>query len=155
MIISPISIKRPKMEHNQHPSQDQSHNQHNIHSHNEHQNHKRKDKDHFKSALVAVSLAIFISLIGFMSEQNNITGFATSTSYNSNAATQINVKEYNDVKSLEVLAPGNYYIDANGFVYWMDDDVTPAVAKVKYLSDDQKNRKIYIDDLGNVGYLIN
>ena len=144
------------MEHNQHHSQEDLNNQHNTHSHNEHQpNHKHKDKDHFKSALVAVALVIFISLIGLMSEQNNITGFATSTHYNADAAIQINVKEYNDVKSLEVLAPGNYYIDANGFVYWMDDDVTPAVAKVKYLSDDQKNRKIYIDDRGNVGYLIN
>lgn len=117
-------------------------------------NHKHKDKDHFKSALVAVSLVIFISLIGLMSGQNNITGFATSTSYNSDAATQTNVKEYNNVKSLEVLAPGNYYIDANGFVYWMDDEVTPAVAKVTYVRDEQKNRKIYIDDQGNVGYLI-
>ena len=126
----------------------------NAETHSRH-NHNHKDKDHFKSALVAVALAIFISLIGLMSEQNNITGFVTSTSYDSNAATQINVKEYNDVKSLEVLAPGNYYIDASGFVYWMDDDVTPAVAKVKSLSDDQKNRKIYIDDQGNVGYLIN
>ena len=144
------------MEHNQHHSQEQSNNQHNTHSHDEHQsNHKRKDKDHFKSALVAVSLAIFISLIGFMSEQNNITGFVTGTPYNSNAATQINVKEYNDVKSLETLSPGNYYIDGNGFVYWMDDDSTPAVAKVKTLTDDQRNRKIYIDDQGNVGYLIN
>ena len=144
------------MEHSQHHSQEHSHDQHNNYSHNEHQsNRKHKDKDHFKSALVVVALAIFISLIGLMSGQNNLTGFATSTTYNSNAATQTDVKEYNDVKSLEVLAPGNYYIDANGFVYWMDDDATPAVAKVKSLSDDQKNRKIYIDDRGNVGYLIN
>ena len=142
------------MGHNQHHSQEQSNNQHNTHPNVEHHNHKHKDKDHFKSALVAVALVIFISLIGLMSGQNNITGFATSTSYNADAATQTNVKEYTDVKSLEVLAPGNYYIDAKGFVYWMDDEVTPAVAKVKSLTDDQKNRKIYIDDQGHVGYLI-
>lgn len=141
------------MEHKQHHSQDPPHNQQNN-SHNEHHGHNHKDKDHFKSALVAVALVIFISLIGLMSGQNNLTGFATSTSYNAGAATQTNVREYNDVKSLEVLAPGNYYIDANGFVYWMDDEVTPAVAKVRSLTDDQKNRKIYIDDRGNVGYLI-
>ncbi|HLC61071.1 MAG TPA: hypothetical protein VJJ52_06610 [Candidatus Nanoarchaeia archaeon] len=144
------------MEHKQHHSQIYSHDQHNNYSHNEHQsNNKPKQKDHFKSALVVVALAIFISLIGLMSGQNNLTGFATSTSYNSDAATQTDVKEYNDVKSLEVLAPGNYYIDANGFIYWMDDDSTPAVAKVKSLTDDQKNRKIYIDDNGNVGYILN
>lgn len=116
--------------------------------------HNHKDKDHFKSALVAVALVIFISLIGLMSGQNNITGFATSTSYNADAATQTNVKEYKNVNSLQVLAPGNYYIDSQGYVYWMDDEVTPAVAKVTYVRDEQKNRKIYIDDQGNVGYLI-
>ena len=143
------------MEHNQnHP------NLHHKPLHSDNRNtetrihHNHKEKDHFKSALVAVALAIFISLIGLMSGQNNITGFATSTSYNADAATQTNVKEYNDVKSLEVLAPGNYYIDGQGYVYWMDDEVTPAVAKVRSLTDDQKNRKIYIDDQGNVGYLI-
>ena len=143
------------MEHNRHHSQEQPNNQHNTHPNSEHHNHKHREKDHFKSALVAVALVTFISLIGLMSGQNNLTGFATSTSYNADAATQINVKEYNNVKSLGVLNPGNYYIDANGFVYWMDDDSTPAVAKVKTLTDDQRNRKIYIDDQGNVGYIIN
>src|SRR3989338_10874538 len=108
------------MEHNHHHSQEQSNNQHNTHPNSEHHNHKHKDKDHFKSALLAVSLAILISLIGLMSGQNNLTGFATSTPYNEDAAIQINVKEYDNVKSLGVIAPGNYYIDANGFVYWMD-----------------------------------
>lgn len=143
------------MERKQHHSQKHLPNQHNFHNEHHNQGSKHKDKDHFKSALVAVAIVIFISLIGLMSGQNNITGFATGTSYNSNAATQTDVKEYENVESLGVLAPGNYYIDANGIVYWMDDEVTPAVAKVKSLTDDQKNRKIYIDDWGNVGYLIN
>lgn len=145
------------MEHKQHHSRDHSHNQHDAHSYNEHHNksnNKHKDKDHFRYALVVIFLAIFVSLIGFMGEDNKITGFATSTAYSANAATQTNVKEFNDVKSFEALAPGNYYIDGKGFVYWMDDDSTPAVAKVRSLSDDQRNRKIYIDDRGNVGYLI-
>ena len=142
------------MEHNKHHSQEQPNNQHNTHPNVEHHNHKHKDKDHFKSALVAVALVTFISLIGLMSGQNNLTGFVTSTPYSADAATQTNVREYQNVNSLQVLAPGNYYIDSNGFVYWMDDDSSPAVAKVTNLRDEQKNRKIYIDDQGNVGYLI-
>ena len=122
-----------------------------------HQHHKtHKQKDHFNVALVVIFLAIFVSLISFMSENNKLTGFVVNANYkNADAATQTNVKEYNDVKSLGVLSPGNYYIDNQGYVYWMDDDSTPAVAKVKYLNDDQKNRKIYIDNEGNIGYLIN
>ncbi|HLC62598.1 MAG TPA: hypothetical protein VJI52_06285 [Candidatus Nanoarchaeia archaeon] len=142
------------MEHKHYHSQEQPNNQHNTYPNIEHHNHKHKEKDHFKSALVAVALVTFISLIGLMSGQNNLTGFVTSTSYNADAATQTNVREYQNVNSLQVLAPGNYYIDSQGYVYWMDDEVTPAVAKVTYVRDEQKNRKIYIDDQGNVGYLI-
>ena len=113
-----------------------------------------KHKDHFNAALVVIFLAIFVSLIGFISEDNKITGFAASTSYNKDAAAQANLKEFNDVKSLETLAPGNYFIDGNGIVYWTDDSSRPSIAKVKFADENQKNRQIYIDDEGKVGYSI-
>ena len=144
------------MEHHQdHHEHKESHSD--THQNKEwHEHHKsHKQKDHFNTALVVTFLAIFISLIGFMSANNSTTGFVVSTHYNNqDAATQTNVKVLNNVKSLETLSPGNYYIDGQGYVYWMDDDSTPAVAKVNYIRDEQKNRRIYIDNNGNVGYLI-
>ena len=143
------------MEHKQdHHEHKESHSD--THQNAESNHHKtHKQKDHFNTALVVTFLAIFVSLIGFMSANNSTTGFVVSTHYNNtDAATQTNVKVFDNVKSLETLSPGNYYIDGQGYVYWMDDDSTPAVAKVTYIRDEQKNRRIYIDNNGNVGYLI-
>ena len=53
-----------------------------------------------------------------------------------------------------MLAAGNYYIDENGIVYWTDDSSSPAIAKVNSIDESQKNRPIYIDNNGNVGYSI-
>ena len=146
------------MEHHQNHS-NQHHNMTHSDSHQNkewHKHHKpHKQKDHFNTALVVIFLAIFISLIGFMSANNSTTGFVVNTNYNNaDVATQTNVKIFDNVESLETLSPGNYYIDGQGYVYWMDDDSTPAVAKVNYIRDEQKNRRIYIDNQGNVGYLI-
>lgn len=161
-ILNQYVLKRAKMDHNQH--QGHQHTQHNDHSQSHsdnHQNkewhwhHKPKQKDHFNAALMVIFLAIFISLIGFMSANDAPTGFVVSEeAINSDAATQTSVKVFENIKGLEALAPGNYYIDGQGYVYWMDDDSTPAVAKVTYIRDEYKYKRIYIDNNGNVGYLI-
>ncbi len=113
--------------------------------------------EHFNFALIVIFLSIFITLFAFISEENKITGFATGTTFeNSNYGTiaQSNLREFNDVKSLGSLAAGNYYIDSDGIVYWTDDESNPAIAKVKFVDEIQKNRKIYIDNNGNIGYLL-
>jgi len=113
---------------------------------------KNKRGESFDTALIIISLSIAISLIAFISEGNKITGFVTSDS--SYFVINPSLIEFNDVDSLGTLAAGNYYIDDNGIVYWMDDDYRPAIAKVNYIDESQKNRRIYIDKDGNVGYLI-
>lgn len=113
--------------------------------------------EHFNFALIAIFLSIFITLFAFISEENKITGFATGTapknSYYGTIA-QSNLQEFNDVKSLGSSAAGNYYIDGDGIVYWTDDESNPAIAKVKFIDESQKNRHIYIDNNGNIGYVI-
>ena len=119
-------------------------------------NKMRKKGEQFQFALAVIFLSIFVTLLAFMGEENKLTGYATAaeSGNSNNAAAPQDLMEFNDVKSLETLAPGNYFIDSNGIVYWTDDSSSPATAKVKSADESQKNRQIYIDDEGNVGYLI-
>ena len=55
---------------------------------------------------------------------------------------------------MSTLAPGNYFIDDDGIVYWIDDESRPAIAIVKYHDEIQENRHIYIDDEGRIGYVL-
>ena len=113
---------------------------------------KNKRGEHFKFALIAIFLSIFISLIAFNSEGNKITGYVTSTA--DEVVVQQSLLEFEDVSSLNSLASGNYYLDDYGVVYWLDDTSRPAIARLNFVSDSQKNRAIYIDNNGNIGYLI-
>ena len=114
---------------------------------------KNRLGEHFQFALILILLSITISLIAFLSEdKNKITGFAASPLYN--AVTNLNLIELNNLGELSTLTKGNYYIDDNNIVYWLDDESRPAIARVNYVSDESKNRQIYIDNDGNIGYLL-
>ena len=114
---------------------------------------KNKRGESFKAALVVILLSIAIFSIAFISEERGITGLVIDTEPN-DITSQSSLIEYNDVNSLGTLSEGNYYIDGNGIVYWVEDESEPAIAKVEFLYEEQKNRYIYIDDEGNVGYLL-
>lgn len=120
---------------------------HRVHSHN---HDKHKQKDHFTAAMVGIALLITISLIALKTGGNQVTGYAVSSA-NENVQNQ-NLREFNDAKSLGTLAPGNYYIDGSGVVYWMDDESMPAVGKLTRVDESQKSRNIFIDNDGRVGY---
>ena len=113
---------------------------------------KNKRGEHFQFALIAILLSVFISVIAFMTESNKITGFAISGSSNDVAKPEL--RDMHNMDDLRSLSKGNYYIDSEGVVYWLDDESKPAIAKVDYIRDEQKNRQIYIDDEGNIGYVI-
>ena len=118
---------------------------------------KNKRGEHFNIALIVIFISIVVSLFAFMGagNSNQITGFAVSDSGNSPTHTQQpELLQFSSVTSLGSLSSGAYFIDAGGVVYWLDDSSRPAVAKVIHLSDSQKNREIYIDNDGNIGYLI-
>ena len=109
----------------------------------------KKEKNHFLTAMLIVSALILIFSLGFLSESAEITGKAIYE----NSNLQYDLALYESVEDLGVLAPGNYFIDHEGIVFWTDDDSRPAIGKVAMLEQSQGNRHIYIDMNGNVGYL--
>src|SRR3989338_4054828 len=114
---------------------------------------KSKQGEKFEFGIFAIFLAIAISSFAFISEDNKITGFAVldNPDYMINP---VKLTEFKDINSLGSLAPGNYYVDENGIVYLMDDNSRIAMTKVNLLDESQKNRKIYIDIEGRIGYIL-
>ena len=113
-----------------------------------------KKGEKFGIGMFIVVAAISLSLFSFMTEENSITGFATNSPDSSNIEFA-GLIEFDDVNSLSTLSAGNYYIDENGIVYWTDDESSPAIAKVGYFDENQKNRYVYIDSEGRIGYILN
>lgn len=137
--------------HNQHNNQSNSNAHQNADWDKHHHNKNKKHKDHFQYALIAIIVSITVALIAFKTADNSITAFAVS---NFDKTPSLNLPEFKDFNSLQSLAAGNYYVDSDGIVYWIDDASNPVVAKVKNLDDSQKNRQIYIDGNGNIGYTL-
>ena len=116
---------------------------------------RNKNGEHFRFALLIISLSIAVISIAFVSEDGDITGYATATDNNLNfIAVNPQLIVFDNVNALGTLAPGNYYVDADGVVYWADDELKPAIAKVSSIHESQKNREIYIDNDGHIGYLV-
>ena len=115
---------------------------------------ENKKGERFSFGLFIVSLSIIVTLFAFVTEENKITGFATLENNQEGIILQNNLLEFNDVNSLSTLSAGNYYIDYEGIVYWLDDESKPAIAHVKFVDEGQKNRAIYIDNQGRIGYLL-
>ena len=115
---------------------------------------RSKKGERFEVGLLLVIISISISLLSFVTEENSFTGFAVAEQNQEIQISQPSLMEFNDVNSLSTLSAGNYYIDGSGIVYWADDESSPATAKVNYLDEDQKNRYIYIDKEGRIGYIL-
>ncbi|MBI2649738.1 hypothetical protein HYX04_00315 [Candidatus Woesearchaeota archaeon] len=121
---------------------------------------KNKTGEKFGFGVLIVFLAMAISLLSFISEENKITGFAAleddgrDAMQNNIQIIPSNLIEFDEVKSLSTLAPGNYFIDDDGIVYWTDDESRPAIAIVNSHDETYENRNIYIDDNGNIGYVL-
>ena len=116
--------------------------------------------EHFSFAVNLVATIIAVSLFAFMTESNKATGYSISNLAEKqvdekNIGYNSGLMEFKDVNSLATLAAGTYYIGNDGIVYWFDDDSKLAMAKVKIVDEAQKNRLIYIDDRGNIGYVLN
>ena len=109
----------------------------------------------FGFGLTLIVVSISITLFAFISEDSRITGFAAISTEPSIVVISNDLMEFNDFKSLQTLSAGNYYVDTGGIVYWIDDESMPAIAKVKSIDEIQKNRIIYIDAQGRLGYVLN
>lgn len=116
---------------------------------------KNKKGESLANGLFIISLAMLISLFAFVSEQNKITGFAAlENKQEENKIPMPDLIAFKDVNSLSALSAGNYYIDGYGLVYWTDDSSRPAIAKINNIDESHKNRQIYIDDEGRIGYVL-
>ena len=115
---------------------------------------KSESRDHFNFALTLIIISITVSIIAFVSEDKKITGFATISTDSEQIIITQELREFNNVDELSTFASGNYYIDDAGIIYWLDDESSPAIAKVNFVRGEQKNRHIYIDNSGNVGYVL-
>ena len=116
---------------------------------------KNKSGVKFSAGIFIIFLTMTVSLVSFITEENKITGFATISTEPDIVDISNILAVFNDFKSLQTLSAGNYYIDNEGTVYWIDDESLPAIAKVKFLDETQKKRIIYIDDEGTIGYILN
>jgi hypothetical protein len=100
--------------------------------------------------LAIISMAIFS--VALMSEQPGITGQVVAID-----SAQIDIfslREFKDVNSVGELSAGKYYLSREHIIYYIDDTSRFPVAKIVHLDDAQKDRFVYIDASGNLGYLI-
>ncbi len=116
---------------------------------------KNKKGEKFGFGVFIVLFAISVSLISFISEDNSLTGFAVqeNQAQESKAVPQ-SLPIFRDINSLGSLAVGNYYVDENGIVYWDEYPSKIPVAKISIIDENQKNREIYIDSRGRIGYVL-
>ena len=115
---------------------------------------KNKSREKFSNGVLLIILSITISTLAFISEDNRITGFVTLNKDLGDTAIKNNLIELKNIDSLKTFAVGNYYVDGDGIVYWIDDKSKPAIAKVKSVDEIHKNRHIYIDKEGRIGYVL-
>ena len=76
-------------------------------------------------------------MLAFISEEDKITGLVIK-----------------DINALSALGVGNYYIDSDGIVYYLDDNLKLAMAKVNFVDEVNKNRHIYIDNERRIWYVL-
>ena len=109
---------------------------------------KQKTVDEkFSEALLLTSLVIAITLFAFVGEESRITGFAAAENID-------NLFEFDDVSYLGYLPVGYYYIDNDGVVYQTSEDSKNPIAKIKFIEEIQKDRYVYVDDYGRIGYVL-
>lgn len=115
---------------------------------------KNKSGEKFRDGMLIVALAIAVSLFSFITEESDITGFAVAQDNEEIQIFQHDLLEFKDVGSLSTLAAGNYFVDSNGIVYWTDDESNPPIARVDFIEEASKNRFVYIDAEGRIGYVL-
>ncbi len=114
---------------------------------------KAKNAEQFRLGLAVILFVTVVFMYAFISEESRITGFATADqetlSLNLNK-----IPEFESVESLETLGEGNYFIDNNGLVQWIDDESRPVVGHISDIDELQKNRQVHIDSEGRIGYVL-
>ena len=113
---------------------------------------KNTTGENFINGVIIIMASIMLFMFAFISEGNKITGYSIASIDSDKITT--NLIEFNDINSLSTLSVGNYYIDSDGIVYYLDDNLKLAIAKVIFVDEVNKNRHIYIDNEGRIGYVL-
>lgn len=110
-------------------------------------------EDKFTYGIFLIVSFILLSTLAFLNEDKNITGYVIAgESANHESASALS--EFNSLNSLAQLSPGLYYVYADGYVYSVDDYARLLVGKINRLDDPQKDKLVYIDRNGNIGYVL-
>ena len=112
-----------------------------------------KRNNSFEIGILFIVSAISITMLGFLSEEKNLAGHAAANENTGYAVFNDNPLFHN-LDSLSELSPGNYIVYDNNLVYSVEDDARLLVGKISHIQDFQKNKYIYVDRDGNVGYVL-
>lgn len=116
-------------------------------------NQNKSPDEIFSEALLVTSLVITITLFAFIGEDSKITGFAAAENKGGTTIEHY-LFEFDDMKYLGYLPTGHYYIDNDGIVYHINENLRNPIAKIKFIDEIHKDRHVYVDDYGRVGYVL-
>lgn len=111
---------------------------------------RTRNEDKFGVGILLIILSISVTMFGFLSEERNIVGYAAGENRAINEGNAI-LYAYN---SLSELSPGKYFVYDDGSVYSIEEYAKLFVGKVKHVQEIHKNRNLYVDRNGNVGYVL-
>ena len=106
---------------------------------------------HFKLAMLVIAVSIFVFAAAFFTADHSTTGFVVSQE--SANLPKSNPILINSAKDLSSLSSGNYYIDKNANVLWIDDESRPVVAKLTTYNEDELDRTVYVSIEGEVFFV--
>ena len=94
----------------------------------------------FPTAVIVILVIIVLFVTAFFTE-SKLSGMAVYSGL-----------EQIEASELYEFAEGNYYIDDNWVVYWIDDSSKPAIAQLHSMRDAYSDRYFYVSDDGMVFY---
>jgi hypothetical protein len=108
--------------------------------------------NHFKAALIAIVIAIFVFSAAFFTENQEATGLVVAEDSEASAPRADPIL-LNNANSMASLSRGNYYIDARGNIQWTDDSSRPVVAKLQNYNENELDRSVYVSIEGEVFFV--
>lgn len=109
-----------------------------------------RNEDKFGIGILLIFLSISVTMLGFLSEEKNIVGYAAAKE----PAIITDNSVFENIDTLSELSPGKYFVYDDGSVYSIEDDARLLVGKVKHIQDVQKNTYLYVDRNGDIGYVL-
>ena len=100
-----------------------------------------KKGEYFPTAVLVILVIIILFITAFFTESRK-----TGMMIYGDGLSEIGMSD------LASLSEGNYYIDNQGIIHWIDDSSRPAVAKIRPIREINTDRYLYVSDEGLVFY---